>query len=107
MAQTQFCDQGCGRAYFLEIGTAGDPVHGFYCLEHGVGWFLEFMREMESVQAAAEGVEQGTAEEGAEALKGRSRRRGARPRAVAVDDAHGAVVENPPAEDGSTDAPSA
>jgi hypothetical protein len=90
-----YCDQGCGNPYALELGFPDEPVHQFLCPVHAVAWFVEFMNTVEGAQLAAAGVEQGSPEDFAEQQGGRSRRRGARPRVVAVDNPLRAVVEQP------------
>jgi hypothetical protein len=98
MAQTIFCDAGCGRPYTLEVGMEGEPVHQWFCSEHFCDFALALMNAWELAQLQAEGVEPGTEAEGHKALGGRPRGRRPGPRAVAVDQPDSAVVEDPAAE---------
>lgn len=104
MAQTIFCDAGCGLPYSIEVGMEGEPVHMWFCSAHFCEFALALMNTWEQAQNAAEGVEPGTEAEGREALKGRSGGRRPRPRAMAVDQPDGAVVEDPAATPEATGA---
>jgi hypothetical protein len=100
-----YCDAGCGLTYAVEIGLEGDPVHQFFCPDHFCAFSLSLMQAWEQAQLQAAGPsEPGTEAEFREVSRGWGRRRGAQPRVMAVDDGGGAVVEDPPAEDGSAEA---
>jgi hypothetical protein len=99
MAQTIFCDAGCGMPYSIEIGMEGEPVHQWYCPTHFCEFALALMNTWDMALFAREGAEPGTEAEARAVAGGRKSRRRPGPRAVAVDHQDGAVVEDPAAED--------